>query len=586
MSDLLNSASLVLIPSGIKASKVYAQIPEDGSGDMTFSRASDATRVNSLGLVEKVRTNLITYSQDFDNASWTKQNGSTTTSNTTTAPDGTTTADTFEKAGGTGGTNYYYLVTNNTSNTTNTFSIYVKYKSGSGIVWLLGKNSGTFAYFNIQTGVALSKSSGMTTTIESVGNGWYRCSFVQDYTSASAYTIGIGVCLADGTPNYDASSASTQSVYIWGAQYEVSDFGPTAYIPTTSSAVSVGPYSNIPRLNYQNGGGGCPSLLLEAQRTNIAYPSEKFSAFAKSSDVTITDNYTTSPDGYQNADYYFCNTTTTNGYLIPNFSGTSGVQYAVSFFAKAKELSLIYIKNVNDSGGQGIFDLSNGTYTIATGIDSMSIESFGNGWYRCTTISTSSSININFVPIIKGNANQGLYIWGVQIEQGSYPSSYIPTLGTSATRVADACNKTGISSLIGQTEGTLYWELQRNNSDNDSRLQISDGGTNNWLFVSIESGLIPRVYCNVGGVNQFSVYGSTLDNGFHKLALAYKNNDFKLYVDGVASVTQTSGSVPTCSRLDVGNTAPTNDVQSPSQVKEVVLFPTRLTNSQLAELTA
>ena len=65
MSGLFNKASLVLVPSGYKAGKVYSQVPTDGGGDLTFTRASSATRVNSDGLIEKVRTNLFLNSNNF-----------------------------------------------------------------------------------------------------------------------------------------------------------------------------------------------------------------------------------------------------------------------------------------------------------------------------------------------------------------------------------------------------------------------------------------------------------------------------------------------------------------------------------------
>jgi hypothetical protein len=131
----------------------------------------------------------------------------------------------------------------------------------------------------------------------------------------------------------------------------------------------------------------------------------------------------------------------------------------------------------------------------------------------------------------------------------------------------------------------MFFELQRNDTDNDTRLQISDGSGANWLFVSIETGLNPRAYCNVGGVNQFSAYGSAVSNSTHKVALAYKSNDFKVYIDGVAVITQTSGSVPACNQIDVGSASPSGSVLSTSLIKEVILFPTRLTNAELASLT-
>jgi len=81
MSDLLNSASLVMIPSGYKEDVVYSQIPTDGSGDLSFTRASNGTRVNSAGLVEVVPWNLALQSETFDNASWVKSNSTITANN-------------------------------------------------------------------------------------------------------------------------------------------------------------------------------------------------------------------------------------------------------------------------------------------------------------------------------------------------------------------------------------------------------------------------------------------------------------------------------------------------------------------------
>jgi hypothetical protein len=95
MSDLLNSASLVMIPSGYKEDVVYSQIPTDGSGDLSFTRASNGTRINSAGLVEVVAWNLAEQSESFDNVAWVKTTDGqvTITANATTAPNGTLTAD-------------------------------------------------------------------------------------------------------------------------------------------------------------------------------------------------------------------------------------------------------------------------------------------------------------------------------------------------------------------------------------------------------------------------------------------------------------------------------------------------------------
>jgi hypothetical protein len=90
--SLFETASLVVTPNGVKTSKLYAIKPTDGSGDLDVVRATSATRVDANGLVEIPRTNLATYSEQFDNALWVKTRA-TITSNSTTAPDGTSTAD-------------------------------------------------------------------------------------------------------------------------------------------------------------------------------------------------------------------------------------------------------------------------------------------------------------------------------------------------------------------------------------------------------------------------------------------------------------------------------------------------------------
>jgi hypothetical protein len=103
--SFFSEASLAMIPSGYKTSKVYSALPITGDGDLTFSRSNDtATRVGPDGLIEKVRTNLQTYSQDFSNAVWVKSAGATLT-HSQTDPNGGTTASRLQMPSGT--SNYF-----------------------------------------------------------------------------------------------------------------------------------------------------------------------------------------------------------------------------------------------------------------------------------------------------------------------------------------------------------------------------------------------------------------------------------------------------------------------------------------------
>jgi hypothetical protein len=576
MSTLLEQASLVMIPSGYKEDVVYSQIPTSGAGDLSFTRASNGTRINSAGLVEVCPWNLVEQSETFSNAIWNLY-GSTITSNSQTAPNGTLTADTLNATTQQYSGIYQSLGTLPTN--AYSYSIYVK-AGTNNFFGMVGQGSGSqIAIFNLSTGVVTSTSNLDSASIENVGNGWYRCQIQK--TGAGVEMLIFSSNIANSTPT------ASGTVFIWGAQFNI---GSTAkpYFPTTDRL-------NVPRLTYQNGGGGCPSLLLEKQSTNLVTYSEQFDngAWSKSG-VTVTANDTTSPDGTQNADKVVENTANSSHGCYQGATVTNGIPYTWSGFIKAGERTKVRLYAESSSAPYVSFNLSDGTITNTSGSITGSIENFGNGWYRCiattTTTGTTAYFNINALDAsgnisYTGDGTSGFYIWGAQIEASSYPTSYIPTTSSSATRVADACFKTGISSLIGQTEGTLFFELQRNDTDNDTRLQISDGTSNNWLFVSIETGLNTRAYCNVGGVNQFSAYGSVVSNSTHKVAFAYKSNDFKVYIDGVAVITQTSGSVPACNQLDVGSGAPNGSVLSTSLIKEVILFPTRLTNAELASLT-
>jgi hypothetical protein len=593
MSTLLEQASLVLIPSGYKEDTVYSVIPSNGSGDLSFTRASDGTRINSDGLVEVTPLNLVTYSEDFSNVAWTKQNSIAVTANTTTAPNGTLTADTLEKASGSGGSNYYYIVnsTNSFEQLTNFF--YVKYKSGSGIVWLLGKNSGSFAFYDVINGTALSATSGMTTSIENVGNGWYKCIFSQTYVGAANNTFGVGLCLVNGTPNYDATTAPTQSAYIWGSQ---SNIGSTAkpYFPTTDRL-------NVPRLTYQNGGGGCPSLLLEPQRTNVCLYSEQFDNVNWSKQgATITANSIVSPDGTQNADTIIEDSANSLHRIISaGISTTNGIYTASAFIKKGTRryviLSVVQgfdsIYVCIDTDNSTITQSSSsGTYVYSTS----SVINLTNGWIRCTltgTITIGAVLSValsntatpnNASFQYTGNGSYA-YAWGAQLEAGSYASSYIPTTSASATRIADACSKTGISSLIGGTSGTVFFDIKTNPTLSSASYKqfcyyFDSANAQSYMYLNSANQITTNV--NWGSLFLFT---ALLPNTRYKIALVYAPNDFALYINGVSVATALSGIPKDNERISIGQL--TGSENAEFVFNQYTHFKTRLTNSELALIT-
>jgi hypothetical protein len=174
---------------------------------------------------------------------------------------------------------------------------------------------------------------------------------------------------------------------------------------------------------------------------------------------------------------------------------------------------------------------------------------------------------------------------------GAYATSYIKTTSATVTRLADACSKTGISSLIGQTEGVVYVEYDQkliNQGITRRIFALSDGTTSNRITAYINSTNGIDFYVRNSGGDLFldqasSPIGNT--TGVHKIAAAYKNGDYAVYLDGVQIISGagTAGTIPACSRFDLGSQIGSNDLYEP--MMQSLLFPTRLTNTQLAELT-
>ena len=577
MSDLLNQASLVMVPSGYKEDTVYSVVPSDGSGDLSFTRASNGTRVNSAGLVEVVAWNLLQQSETFDNAYWSKAQV-TVSANATTAPNGTTTADKIISSAVNDEHVIYYFESNILSQVV-TMSAYVKKADYRYAVLRSFTNGGyQISVFDLDNGIVSSQVLGAS-TIENVGNGWYRISTT---FTAPAGTYGVQYGFS-ATPTYSYLGNGTSGNFLWGAQLNI---GSTAkpYFPTTDRL-------NVPRLTYQNGGGGCPSLLLEKQSTNLVTYSEQFdNAGWVKGDTTVTANATTSPDGTINADLLIDNSTNDLHYCAQNVSTSAG-SHTFSFYAKANTLShcgiRLYDGSIYDSA---IFNLSNGTKGSGDG----EIESVGNGWYRVsltkTLITATTYFNIflsNGTTYTYSGSGQSIYIWGAQYEASSYKTSLINTTSSSATRVADVCTKNGIGALIG-TNFTIFFDgFAAIGGDYNRYIVLKGTGGTYANFIALEDNPPKKIAVNVlnnSSAPIFSTLSGTLTTGQRiKMALRCKNNDFAFYINGALIGSQASGSVPTTADLYLGYY--TDYPENGNKINQAVIFNTGLSNSDLIALT-
>ena len=462
-----------MTPNAIKESKVYSIIPSSGNGDFTFTRGTlaSSTLNNDAGLIETVPYNLLDYSEQFNNTSiWTKYGTANVIADTTNSPNGSLTADTLSGATGTiswasGNVLLRTLIVS--PSTTYTFSIYVKSLGATTFSVGLRDNS--------TTGV-------IVTTAYTIDSTWQR--LTATYTTGSAQTV-LGIILGN----------TNGSVAVWGSQV-VQGSLPKDYFFTTDRL-------NVPRLNYDTV-GGCPSLLLEPQRTNLVAYSEQFDNVSGwiSFNATVNANSTTSPSGTLTADSFIPNTTL-GDHRVNSFSFTSVLNsyYSISVYAKSNGYNFLRLSfGGGGGGGYTFFNLSNGTLGITNSMFSNSITNVGNGWYRCTvtrqsTIAATLSMDLYCTSADNqfswsGNGTSGIYVWGAQLEEGAYATSIIPTVASTVTRNLDDCYITGVSTdILNASEGTFYVEAASIVNDLTQKyIEITDGSDNN--RVTMDFGVI------------------------------------------------------------------------------------------------
>lgn len=166
--SLLDTASLIVTPNGYKEGKLYSVIPSDGSGDMSVTRATTATRVNSAGLVELVPYNLLSWSEDFSNSDWSKFN-TTITTNSTTAPNETLTADTLTASGGTALHTCFWPTAQFGAN--HTISVYAKKNTNNFLQIYTDFVNTDYANFDLNNGVVGSVGSTVVSSLKTLVTG-------------------------------------------------------------------------------------------------------------------------------------------------------------------------------------------------------------------------------------------------------------------------------------------------------------------------------------------------------------------------------------------------------------------------------
>jgi hypothetical protein len=362
--------------------------------------------------------------------------------------------------------------------------------------------------------------------------------------------------------------------------------------------------TNIPRIEYDADGNRL-GLLVEEQRTNLLTYSEDFAnAYWPKNDVTVAASSEVDPSGGASA-YELIESATNANHLL-NKAGLAGANtYSEFIFAKANTRSWVRLQSQSPINSWVNVNLATGEKGLSGGSeDSYSIQDVGNGWYKISLSFTATSATGYqlFVldsdrggssPSYLGDGSSSILIYGAQFEAGAFPTSYIPTSGSTATRAADVVSITGadFKKWFNPAEGTLYVEASSIQDQNAVLAAISDGSYNNRIAISrggttLEDRLLYVITAN--GSTQATATTSTSYNSDEnvKSILGYKVNDFNFTINAISINTDSSGIIPTVDSLGIGNYSnfPAAN-QLNGHIKSIKYYPRRLTNAQLQELT-
>jgi hypothetical protein len=412
---------------------------------------------------------------------------------------------------------------------------------------------------------ASPSSSIINETIESVGNGWYRISITGDLDTSQ-----VRIQIANGDGGY--SAVVGDNIYIQDAQLE-QGLAATEYIESGASTGKAGILEDSPRFDY-SGGASCPSLLLEPSRTNLI-TSEYFDDWTKIGvSVETNTSETLSPEGLYNA------TKITSTTADPNIYKQVSVTATETTFS-------FYIKGEGSSIGKTSRVLFWYTGT-ATGSTTSHNFILTGEWQRIsfsTTPTGSGTMSFRIdTPADSADVGETAYIWGAQVEEGSYPTSYIPNhSGGSVTRAEDSAINADISSYYVQNGSTLFFDIECDGEVDESNVTaiLRLGTSINTTRVSFLQGY-NRIYTtwydgNTGALGTIN----NLDAGSRvKIAVQIANNGIARMNGGVNGISNTirdyTLSSENYTRLEIYRS---------SRFKQLMVFPTLLSNTDCEILT-
>ena len=563
----------------------------------------------------KAEENLISYSEDFSKWSF----GRLVRTAGQSAPDGSTDAYKIEQESGQASSGYLLQTHSTSANKSYTFSVYAKAGTNRNYVVLrtyLSNNR--FTYFDLVNGEAVNVDDRHVATIQDAGNGWYRCSIT--YTPISSSNVQFNVYFSDNDSSVTVADDGG-FIYVWGAQLEQRD-SVTAYTSTMledGTSVPITKYQpqlmfaspDQPRFDHDVLTGESKGLLIEESRTNLIEYSEDFANDYWAHPRADVYTNAIAPDGTSSASELVANVSASGGMSIYKQSvmATSSPFTVSCYFKKGDgNYAAIFTSDGSGSGANQYFDIFNGTVeggtdygTVSFNIDSASVQDAGNGWFRCSvTITTdATSTRSNFGPSFPTGDGSNIsctinetrgFLWGAQIEAGSFPTSYIKTSGapSGTERSADNASITGenFSSWYRQDEGSFEINaslLSISQFQTGRFITISDGSANNRIQIDNNNTTL-NFYIEKNGSGQASSQWNRESVLDYKFAFALKENDVAFCKNNEPIFSDSSVNLFSANKLDIKKENNDSE-QLNGHIKKLSYYPQRLTNEQLQQLT-
>ncbi|MHB1125247.1 MAG: phage head spike fiber domain-containing protein [Ramlibacter sp.] len=554
-----------------KVSDVVRGITPSYSGGVngTVMNASGQTVAASCPRVNhgNPRTNLLLYSEQFDNAAWNADPGATCSSaNAATAQNGTLTADELNIAGASYRSQNAGAV--GVVGTTYTFSCWVKQAA-----------SGSAAATRLTSNNSIAWGTGGSTKI-ALTSEWQRASVTWTQSGGTTIVIGIGALDAAGVQD----TACNGKVLVWGAQLEAGAF-PTSYIPTTDAARTV---------------AECLGLLIEEQRTNLLLRSEEFDNAvvwpSAAAAITRTANAIT---GY---DLIADNGTANDNYgVYQSVSIAESTTYSCVVRLKKKDYRYVQVNFVSGTASNhlayadletgAVTGVSNvtaspGVATIDGGFDFTFAFASGAGETSCSVYLLPTDTDTTSAHV--GVVGAGTYLGRAQLEAGAFVTSYIPTGASAVTRTADVITLEHAASGVGTAAGTFVVEHNYNgsasaNPGNRGALGLTTADGAYRAIVYNNSGGAGGVYVRAAdGADVFSYNGPSAGASTVTTALFYgPGGEYGAHTPptALASVAGASSVIADTSRTYIGSIGQVG--QLGGHIRRLTYYAERLTNEEL-----